>query len=728
MKNIFSSVKHDIPSSIVVFLVALPLCLGIALASGAPMMSGLIAGIVGGVVVGACSGSNSSVSGPAAGLAAIVLSSILELGSFDVFLVAVVLAGSMQLVMGLAKGGIIANYIPSNVIRGLLTAIGIILIFKQIPHAFGVDMDAEGDFSFFQPDGKNTLTELVRIWDWFAVGAIIIAAISLFILMYWEKLPLKAVKIIPSSLIVVIVGVLINNFFHHFMPSFELMTNHLVAIPKVDSIDSVIRFPDFASISNIKVWTVALTIALVASLETLLNLEAVDDIDPQKRKSPPNRELIAQGIGNMTAGFIGGLPITSVIVRSSANITAGAQTKLSAILHGLLLLISVLLLTPLLNKIPLSSLAAILIVVGYKLAKVSIFVDMYKRGLNQFIPFIVTVLAIYFTDLLIGIGIGLSVSIFYLLKSNLNNAFSIKTEDMHIGETIIIELPNQVTFLNKSKIKDTLWAIPKYSKVIIDATHCQFIDIDVLDIIRDFTETVSKEKKLQLNIFGVKAHYEVEDQIQFVNIVNKAAQQKMTSVEVVALLKKGNERFVNGKPMKKNLTAQANATFNEQNPIAVILSCIDSRTAAELIFDLSIGDVFSVRVAGNIVNEDVLGSIEFGCKVAGSKMIVVLGHSNCGAVKGACDNVEMGHLTGLLKKIQPAVSNEKSITLYRTSKNKEFVEKVTILNVKQMVTKIVDESPIIKEMIENGEVGLIGAIHDLATGKVEFYEETLLVK
>jgi MFS superfamily sulfate permease-like transporter len=727
MKTQFSTVKHDLPASIVVFLVALPLCLGVALASGTPMLSGIIAGVIGGVIVGTLSGSQTSVSGPAAGLTAVVLSSVMQLGNFQTFLLALVLAGVIQLFAGIVKVGFVANYIPSNIIKGLLASIGIILILKQIPHAVGLDIDNEGDFTFFQKDGENTFTELMKIFSFFTWGAFLICVISMLVLIYWDKTPLKKIKFFPASLFVVLLGIALNELFKKCVPVLVIEPSHLVSIPAFKDISSLIATPAFENISNYNVWIVAFTLAIVASLETLLNLEAIDNIDPQKRNSPPNRELIAQGIGNIFSGLIGGIPVTSVIVRSSVNISSGAETKLSSILHGLFLLASVLLLAPVLNLIPLSCLAAILIVTGYKLANVELFKNMYKKGLNQFIPFLVTILAIVFTDLLIGIVIGSVVSVLFLLKNNYNNPFTIKKEHLHIGETLLIDLPNQVSFLNKSKIKETLWNLPNACKVTIDGSHCDFIDDDVLEVIKDFKNTISKEKNILLNIVGLMRKYHLEDHIQFTNIVNKEAQEKLTAKEVLDLLKYGNERFVNGVPTKKNLIQQVNATYNEQHPVAVILSCIDSRTSAELVFDLSIGDVFSVRIAGNIVNADILGSMEFGCKLAGAKLILVMGHTNCGAIKGACDHVEMGNLSTLLHKIEAAVLNEKTVTYDRNSGNKEFVEKVTVMNVKETVNSIMQQSTILKEMIEKGELGIVGGLHNLSTGRVTFLDDTMML-
>lgn len=717
-----SKIKSDLPASLVVFLVALPLCLGVALASGAPLLSGIISGIIGGIIVGIISESHTSVSGPAAGLAAVVLSAITQLGSFETFLLAVVLAGGIQLTIGLLKGGMIANYIPSDVIKGLLAAIGIILILKQIPHAVGFDRDSQGDFTFFQIDGENTFTELLNIFNYFSWGAIIISTLSILIMIYWDKTPMKKIKFFPSSLFVVIFGVVLNTFFHKVFPSIAISIENYVHIPKFTGLDSLITLPQFSNIGKFQVWGVALTIAIVASIETLLNLEAVENIDPHKRQASPNRELVAQGIGNIFSGLIGGLPITSVIVRGSVNIYAGAESKLSTILHGVFLLVSVLVLSPIINLIPLASLASILLLTGYKLTKLSLFKEMYKKGLNQFIPFIATIIAIVLTDLLIGVLIGLGVSIFYILKSNFKNPFVLQKETLHAHEIVRIELPNQVSFLNKASIKETLWSIPHNTKVVIDASHADFIDDDILEIITNFKNIISKDKKIKANIIGLKKHYELDDHIQFVDVLDKAAQEKMSPEEILEILKKGNERFAKGNPSEKYLNHQVNATSFGQNPFAIILSCIDSRTTTEHIFDLGLGDIFSVRVAGNVLNKDILGSMEFATKLSGVKLIVVLGHSKCGAIIGACNHVELGNLTGLLNKVKPAIEYEKTVLENRTGSNFTFVNRVSQLNVRLNIERIRKESSIISELEQQKKVKIIGGFYHIETGKVTFFE------
>ncbi|PHN06660.1 SulP family inorganic anion transporter [Flavilitoribacter nigricans] len=502
--GILQNLKHDFPASIVVFLVAVPLCLGIALASGAPLFSGIIAGIVGGIVVGALSGSQLGVSGPAAGLAVIVLTAIQDLGSFQVFLMAVVIAGVLQVALGYAKAGIIGYYFPSSVIKGMLSGIGIIIVLKQIPHAFGYDKDYEGSVTFSQPDGHNTLSELYYMLEAITPGALIITAVCLAILILWEQSFMKRQKVfqlIQGPLVAVIAGIVLNMVFSS-SDTLSLSAEHLVTIPVAGSFSGFLgqfTFPDFSQIGNGAVWVTGVTIAIVASLETLLCLEATDKLDPYKRVAPANRELKAQGVGNLLSGLIGGLPVTQVIVRSSTNIQSGGRTKASAILHGFLLLLSVMAIPFVLNLIPLASLAAILFLVGYKLAKPALFKQMYKLGWSQFVPFMVTIIGIVLTDLLMGIGMGMAVAIFYILRNNYKKPYFFDAEKHVEGEPIRIELAEDVTFLNKADILQTLNHLPSNSTVIIDASKTINIDEDVREIILDFKEA-AKLKNIDLTI------------------------------------------------------------------------------------------------------------------------------------------------------------------------------------------------------------------------------------
>jgi len=510
--NFFKTIKNDLPASIVVFFVAVPLCLGIALASGAPLFAGIIAGIVGGIVVGVASGSPLGVSGPAAGLAVIVLTSIASLGgSWTAFLTAVVLAGVFQLILGFAKAGFIAYFFPSSVIKGMLTGIGLLIILKQIPHALGWDKDAIGDDAFLQADGQNTFSEISRALDFVTPGALLIAAISLGILILWDTVLTKKHKIfamINGPLVVVALGITMNYFYQNGILDFSLAADQVVRIPVPEDLSgffSQFTFPDFSAITNIEVWKIAIVLAIVASLETLLCVEATDKMDPDKRITPTNRELKAQGLGNVISGLIGGLPVTQVIVRSSANISFGGKTKLSAILHGVFLLLSALTIASILNMIPLASLAAILLMVGYKLSKPSLFKQMYKLGWEQFIPFTATVVAILATDLLKGITVGILFGIFYTLRHSYRNSYHMadvvtNQEGQQIHHLVLAE---EVSFFNKASIVKALDAIPESSKVIIDCTNSRSIAFDVLELIKDF-EINAKTKNITVEKINFK--------------------------------------------------------------------------------------------------------------------------------------------------------------------------------------------------------------------------------
>lgn len=513
VSNPFGNLQYDLPASIVVFLVALPLCLGIALASGAPILSGIIAGIIGGIVIGSLSGSNLSVSGPAAGLISIVIAAIHDLGSYQAFLLAVMFGGMFQFLLGAFRAGTIGAFFPSSVIRGMLAAIGLILILKQIPHALGYDKDYEGDESFVQQDGQNTFTEILNAASKVTPGAIIISVTAIIILILWDKPVIKKnkfLKFVPGPLIAVIAGVTLNLMFNGFAQGLALAQEHLVNLESVRNFSDFVNLftlPDFSQVSNPLIYKVAVTLALVASLESLLSIEAADKLDQFKRSTPLNRELRSQGIGNTISGLIGGLPITAVIVRSSANINAGARTKLSTIVHGTLLLSTVVLIPGVLNMIPLSALAAILLMTGFKLTSPSLYRDMFRKGIDQFLPFIATIIAILFSDLLIGIAIGMMVGLFFVLKSNLkgshhengtdqngNGRFSIFKKIRSAitinkqGENYLIRLNKDVSFLNRSVLRQTFERIPEGATLIIDSAHAEYIDSDIRNTIDDFIQ------------------------------------------------------------------------------------------------------------------------------------------------------------------------------------------------------------------------------------------------
>ena len=508
----FSNLKYDFPSGLVVYLVALPLCLGIALASTGRsdlLFSGIIAGVVGGIVVGSISKSSLGVAGPAAGLVVIVLNALETLGSFEAFLLAVVLAGAIQVIAGLLKAGIIGYYFPSSVIKGMLAAIGITLILKEIPHAFGYDADFMGDEAFAQKDGQNTFTELWNAVRYSSTGAIIISAVSLGLLILFDRPFMKRIQLfrfIPGALFVVAAGILLNLGYAAFAPELVLTGEHMVQLPVASSAGEFFGFfktPDFSAFQNVEVYTIAVTLAIVASLETLLSVEATDKLDPFKRSTPTNRELIAQGIGNMTSGLIGGLPITLVIVRSSANIDSGGRTRMSTIIHGSILLLSAVLIPALLNYIPLASLAAILLLVGYKLSKFSLYKGMYALGKEQFIPFVVTIIAILSTDLLKGIAVGMVVAIYFILRKNYQHSYHYIKEQHREGEVITLQLSEEVTFLNKGSINATLENLPDGATVIIDGSKSINIDYDVLEIIQDFKKHSAPLRNITVETRGI---------------------------------------------------------------------------------------------------------------------------------------------------------------------------------------------------------------------------------
>lgn len=722
-------------AGVVVFLVALPLCLGVALASGAPLFSGILSGIVGGIVVGLLSGSHTSVSGPAAGLTAVVAGQIASLGSFDAFLLAVVVAGLIQIVFGLARAGFLASFFPGSVIKGLLAAIGLIIILKQIPHVLGHDADPEGEMSFSQPDQRNTFTEFLDLPGDLHLGPAVIGLASLALLMWWNSS--KTLKRIPAPppLVVVLLGVTVGQWFNRLGAPWAIESSHLVQVPVADDLAAFWGFllrPDFSQWNNPAVYSAALTIALVATLESLLNLEAVDKLDPRQRVSPPNRELLAQGVGNTVAGLIGGIPVTSVIVRSSVNINAGGHSKLSAILHGCLLLGSVMLLPQWLNTIPLSCLAAILLATGIKLASPALFKQMWDDGRYQFVPFAVTVVAIVMTDLLIGVIIGLGVSTAFILNSNLRRPLRQIKERRLSGDVLHIELANQVSFLNRASLDQALNGVPRGGHVLLDASHSDYIDPDILAIIREYKERTAPARGVHVSLMGFRKKYQLQDEIQFVDYTTRELQERMTPEQVLQFLREGNERFRNGQRLSRDLGRQMLTAAQSQHPLAVVLSCIDSRTSVELIFDVGLGDVFSVRIVGNVISSKVLGSIEYACAVAGARLVLVMGHTRCGAVTDAVRFLVEGqsvseatgssHMERVLTDVQRLVE-EKELSRLRERRHDDrsaFVDLLAARNVRKVVEIIPQRSQVLRGLAESGQVAIVGAMYNVGTGELEF--------
>ncbi|MFI4918823.1 MAG: bifunctional SulP family inorganic anion transporter/carbonic anhydrase [Legionellales bacterium] len=716
--------KFDIVAAIVVFLVAIPLCLGIALASGAPLFSGILSGIIGGIVVGSLSGSHISVSGPAAGMAAVVVTAVAQLGDFNSFLLALALAGLFQIFIGSIKAGFVADYVPSNVVQGLLCAIGILLIIKQLPLAFTLSADFnELKTHLLETADAITLSPILALSHHINSGAMLITFISLTVLIFFDTTKHKILKEIPAPIIVVIAGVLLNEIFLWTDSPLTQNSPQLVNIPhttKLYDFFSHMQFPNWSSWSNPNIYFYAIIIGIVASLETLLNFKAGEKLDKKKRHSSSNQELIAQGVGNVAAGLIGGIPITSVIVRTSINIQAGGSTKVATILHGVFILFAVMMLPKALNKIPLSSLAAILIFTGYKLNKPAIYRNIYAQGTDRFIPFIVTTVSIMAFNLLTGILIGLTCSLFYILKSNSLARIDIIKEIYPKGEISRLVLPQQMTFLNKAPLIAELDSIPKYSQLIIDARYTDYIDKEILELIKEFRDEQAPGKKIALNLTGFKDYYDIHNFINFINVTTYDVQSNLSPAEVLSILHEGNQRFLYDTRIHRSNQTDIKHTATTQHPIAVVLGCIDSRVPVETIFDMSLGDMFCIRIAGNVVNDDILASIEYACNVVGAKLIVVLGHTRCGAIYSACDGIEMGHITQLLAKIKPAIQAETQTKSNRDGNNATFVNSITQLNVANTLKNIYTSSSILRTMIDNNEIAMAGAVYDVHSGLVTY--------
>lgn len=720
------ALKFDLVSALVVFFVAIPLCLGIALASNAPLISGLLSGIVGGIVVGLLSNSQVSVSGPAAGLAAVVFTAIAQLGSFDVFLLALIFAGLLQLITGSLKAGFFAEYVPSNVIQGLLSGIGILLILNQLPLAFTLTSSlTELKMHLLDSAERFSLKPLSDVSYHINSGAMIISIISLVMLIFFEKTKIKWLKAIPGTIIVVLFGITMNEIFLATHSYLAQSSPQLVNIPRGEEFSDLVSqltSPKWSAWNNLDVYLYGGILAIVASLETLLNIKAAEKLDTKHRRTCKNRELVAQGIGNTLAGLIGALPITSVVVRTSVNIQAGSKTKLSSVMHGLLLFFSILLIPGLLNRIPLCSLAAVLIFTGYKLSSPKLFKTVYDQGLDRFIPFLVTTLGIVILNLLSGIILGLLVSLFFILKQNSQARLDIINEFYPNGATQRLILPQQTSFLNKASLIEELDAIPNKSQLIIDARYSKYIDKEILELIQDFQYEQAPRKQISLNLIGFKKEYEIHDHINFINVTTYDVQAALTPQQALNILHEGNQRFIDDTRIHRSLTIDIKHTSATQYPMAVVLGCIDSRVPVETIFDMSFGDLFCIRIAGNVVNDDILASIEYACHVVGAKLIVVLGHTRCGAIAAACDEPPKGssHIPALLEKLHPAVEAEQATRSAQELSQDKQLHRVTELNVANTLKDIYQGSKILKPKLKDNTLAMVGAIYDVNTGQVNF--------
>jgi carbonic anhydrase/SulP family sulfate permease len=730
-----TGILTEIGAAIVVACVAIPMGMGIASISGAPPVAGIIAGIIGGLVVGSLSGSPTSITGPSAGLTLAIASLMGALNSFETFLMAVVIAGLLQVVFGIARLGWLSSFFPSSVLDALLAAIGIILIFKQVPHLLGHDTDPEGDMAFLQPDRRTTFTELISLFEGDVhAGAATVGLFTLAVivgLQYWNRS--KKLQM-PALIIGVISGTLAGLFVNRLGQTWLIDGKHLISLPVWNGDSrwgSMLRFPDWSQLSNPLVYFTAATIAIISSLETLLNLSATDRVDHSDRPSPPNRELIALGIGNTLCGLVGGIPMSAAIERSAVCLQAGSRTKLCAVLHGLVLFIAATLIPFVFNQIPLSVLAAVLIVTGGWLARPEVFLRIWQGGRYQLIPFIVTIAAILLTDLLIGVVVGLVFAIGFILNSNFRRPLRQVLERHASGEVLHIELAEQVSFLNRPVIDRALRSAAPGTQILLDASNTDYIDPDILAMIREFVKK-SSIHNVNVSLRGFRQKYAIDNVIQFVDFTSREIQEKMTPTDALKILQDGNERFCTNRRLSRDLGRQVQATSAGQHPFAAILSCIDSRAPVETILDLGVGDAFTARVAGNVVSPKILGSLEYATAVAGSKLIVVLGHTKCGAVHAAVNLAHAGqtgaeatgcqYLDSILEEIHPSIdlSQLNSIEPTNEAARNQFTENVARRNVIQSVQNIVEISQTIRNLVDEGRLAVVGAVYDVSSGKVEF--------
>jgi carbonic anhydrase/SulP family sulfate permease len=734
-----ASIAKDLLAGVIVFLVAVPLCLGIAVASGAPPMAGLLAGIVGGLVIGPLSGSQTSVSGPAAGLTAIVLAQITNLG-YEGFLLAVMIGGLLQIVLGAFKAGALSAFFPSSVIKGLLAAIGVILILKQFPHLLGHDTDPVGEMRFQQPDHQNTFSEfLLTMQELFSsniqLGAVVIGVSSLIFLVVWDQIKYLKQSLIPAPLLVVIFGVVFKLIFDELGGAWVIEPSHLVQVPMASSIQEFVGFlqlPDFSQLTRGAVYIGAITVCIVASLETLLNLDAVDKLDPKKRISPPNRELFAQGVGNTLAGLIGAIPVTSVVIRGTVNVTAGATSKISAIFHGVLLLVCVVAIPRMLNSIPLASLAAILLVIGFKLASPAVFKEMWSQGRPQFRPFAITVVAIVMTDLLIGILIGLGIALAFILHSNLKRPIRRFVEKHIEGDVLHIELSNQVSFLNRAALESALREAPQGGSILLDARRTDYIDPDVLSLIREFRDATAPVYDINMRLVGFHERYRMKDSVQTIDFTPQEARDKLTPAQVIEILKAGNQRFVEGRPIDRDLRHGQDIDDRSLQPIVAVLTGIDSRTPVEMLFDLGLGDAYVIRVPGAVLGDRSTGGLEFAASVGGVRLLVVLGHADSSLLALAMKNgwspsneaatAGCQHLQSVLEELKHSFTESEASGFPEMSETDQQALLTTISrrHVNRTVKEIIDKSPVIKCRIQEGRISVVSALYDVHTGIVDF--------
>lgn len=783
----------DFVAGLIVFLVALPLCLGIAIGSGADPMAGLIAGVVGALITGVLSGSHTSVSGPAAGLTAIVAGQITQLGAFETFLLAVFLAGVFQIVLGVMKAGVLSAFFPTSVIKGLLAAIGVILILGQLPLLVGLQKDLRGkstpvaavdattagaptaDGNKGANDGVSNavegleghdsaghdsaghgsaghgheigqqifkfIREMTAVFEYdngIQWGAMLIGLISLIFLIVWDQIKALKKSLVPSALVVVILGSVLGMLFQRlgWGQGWSLADNHYVFVPTAQSWEDIrgfARFPDFSQLANSGVYVAAVTLAIVASLETLLNLEAVDKLDKKQRVSPPNRELVAQGFGNLCCGLIGGLPVTSVVIRGSVNVNAGNETKVSAIIHGVLLGGCVVTIPWLLNAIPLSCLAAILLMTGYKLASPTLFQAMAKEGRYQLLPFVLTLVSIVLTDLLVGVIIGLVLSLLFILYSNVRRPIRMIHENHIDGELLHVELANQVSFLNKASLSAAMREAKPGSRLLIDARRTDYIDPDVLGIIREFQNKTALALGIRLQLVGFKDSYRFKSKEDSVDYSIVEARESLTPAQVQSVLNEGNRRFVEGHPIDRDLRP-GNGSSDAHRPIAAFYTGIDSKTPVEMLFDLGIGDAFGLRTPGAVFSRHALGGLEYAATVGGIKLIVVMSRYDSKLVEmvvrrvsepsyqasiGGCENLE-----SVLAEIAESVDRTAAARFGSLPEHEQraMVNRFSELQIRRTIRLILEQSRVIRELVESGKLKIVPVLLDTTNGKADFLD------
>ncbi|MBL8890485.1 MAG: bifunctional SulP family inorganic anion transporter/carbonic anhydrase [Planctomycetaceae bacterium] len=800
----FGKFGKDFLAAVIVFLVALPLCLGIAIGSGANPMAGLIAGIIGAIVTGVISGSHTSVSGPAAGLTAIVAGQITALGSFETFLLAVCLAGGLQVGLGVMKAGVLSAFFPSSVIKGLLAAIGVILILGQFPLLLGLQKDLRGKPALeiepreavveeqrqvarvvaLEPKPwEATLTKLAlerpsdehetldsgaakheskaphsashqheigqqifkfirdmqttfQYENGIQWGALFIGFVSLTFLIAWDQVAVLKKSLVPSPLVVVMLGAILGQLLQamNLGQGWNLAENHFVFVPTATSWEDIrgfARLPDFSQWMNSTVYVSAITLAIVASLETLLNLEAVDKLDKKQRVSPPNRELVAQGFGNMCCGLIGGLPVTSVVIRGSVNVSAGSETKLSAILHGVMLLFCVLTIPALLNMIPLSCLAAILLMTGYKLASPTLFQLMAKEGRYQFLPFVLTLGSIVLTDLLIGVIIGLVLSLLFILNSNLRRPVRTIREKHIDGELLHVELANQVSFLNKASLLAAMREARPGSRLLLDARRTDYIDPDVLGMIREFQSKTAPARKIQLELIGFKDRYRFQPQEDSIDYSILETRESLTPDQVQEVLIEGNRRFVEGHPIEHDLRPNARDVMNHR-PIAAFYTGIDSKTPVEMLFDLGVGDAFGVRVPGAVFSPQAVGGLEYAAIAGGIKLIVVMSRYESKLVEliiqRRSSQKQQVHIEGCVNLEPVLLEIEESIDPFAITSfdslppedKTKLINRFTELHIRRTIQQILEHSVLLQQMVDEGKIKIVPVMLDTETGKADF--------